>query len=130
MATVVDSVGREFSFDNIRFNFDEELLQHAGSDVVVEGRDRPQLVFERYCTLHRAKYRRNFEPSHFANGKLRASYRELYLNQTPLIRVTIEVSEGPLFERYVGQPVEHVEQSVRRDPGAWVRAGTVFAKQV
>lgn len=129
MSKVVDAVGREFNFDRIRFSFDEDLLQQAGTEVVAQDRDRAQLVFDRYCVLHLAKYRRNFEPSHFASGKLLGRFRELYQNPAPAIFVTIEVTSGALFERFVGQPFEFVEQSVRLDPGAWVRAGVVRVEQ-
>lgn len=130
MSVVVDAIGREFKFDKIRFKFDEELLQQAASDVVAPARERAQSVFDRYCALHLAKYRRNFEPAHFAEGRLLDRYRDLYLRPGPSIRVTIEVTSGSLFERYIGQPFEHIEQAVRLDPVAWVRAGTVLAAQV
>lgn len=129
MTKVVDSLGREFDFDVIRFCFDEELLQKASLQVINQDRRRGQLVFDRYCSLHLAKYRRNFEPTHFSRGKLLAQYAELYGNPAPVIRVSIEVSEGALFDRFIGQPFEHIEQSVRLDPGAWVRAGTLRAEQ-
>lgn len=130
MSEIVDNIGRTFSFDQIRFKMDESLLQQATSEVVSQNsRERPQLVFDRYCLLHHAKYLRNYEPAHFSNGRLKEEYRSIYDNKLPLIRISIDVANGALFNRYVGMPVEEIEAAVKRDPRAWFMAGKLIVVQ-
>lgn len=127
MGDVTDSIGRTFQFDRIRFKMDESLLQQAAQEVRDESRQRGQLVFDRYCRLHLLKYRRNYEPSHFANGRIDPAFQRYYDNPSPVISINIEITDGVLFDQYVGMPVEEIERAVRRDPRAWVNAGSVVA---
>lgn len=130
MATVIDSIGRSFDFDKIRFKWDDELMQQAAKEVLSQnGRERPQLLLDRYCQLHKAKYLRNYEPGHFSNGGLDSMYASLYENINPAIRITIDITQGELFEKFVGMPYEHVEAAVKRDPRAWVLAGNMRVEQ-
>ena len=129
MPTVSDKVGREFHFDRIRFKMDEALLQQAASEVLDETSGRAQLVFDRYCFLHFEKYRRNYEPSHFSRGRLLERFTQLYATYRRSIVVRVVVTEGALFEKYIGQPAEYIEQAVRLDPRSWVQAGLMLCSQ-
>lgn len=129
MTTVTDRVGRTFHFDQIRFRMDERLLQQAGAEVADQTKERAQLVFDRYCLLHLSKYGRNFEPAHFASGQLLPRFAPLYESPRPSIVVTVEITEGPLLERYIGMPPDYVEQAFRLDPKTWVAAGSVISQQ-
>jgi len=120
MGNVIDSIGRTFSFDNIRFKMDESLLQQAALEVTDQSRQRGQFVFDRYCLLHYQKYLKNYEPTHFSNGRIDARYQHLYDNKTPVIRITIDITSGQLFAQYIGMPIEEIEAAIRRDPRAWV----------
>lgn len=82
-------------------------------------------MFDRYSRLHLQKYRRNFEPIHFSNGRVDSLYSHLYDNSVPVISITIEVTNGALFDRYIGMPIEEIEAAIKRDPRAWVNAGHV-----
>lgn len=125
MATVQDRAGRAHEFDRIRFKMDETVLQQAAEEVVDQTSERAQLLFDRYCALHLAKYGRNYEPTHFANGKLNPRFHVLYARKAPTIRISIEVRSGPLFDRFVGQPPEYIESSFRSNPRAWLATGAV-----
>ena len=127
MATVQDRAGRVHRFDQIRFKMDEALLQQASEEVVDQTSERVQLLFDRYCALHLVKYGRNYEPTHFASGKLIPRFHVLYEKQAPTIRISIEVRSGQLFDRFIGQPPEYIESSFRSDPRGWMVAGTVVA---
>ena len=130
MSEVIDVIGRTFSFDYIRFKMDESLLQQAAREVTSQnGRERPQLVFDRYCSLHHAKYLRNYEPAHFSNGRLKEEYKAIYDNKSPLIRISIDVEKGTLFDQYVGMPIEEIEAAVKRDPRSWFSAGKLIVVQ-
>jgi hypothetical protein len=127
MTEVTDKIGRKFEFDRIRFKFDEELLRQAAIDVVDESRQRGQMVFDRYCELHLHKFQRNFEPSHFDNGRVLSRFSHLYTSPSPTIRITLEVSSGDLFDRYVGMPIDEIQASIRRDPAGWLRGSKMIA---
>ncbi len=127
MAAVVDRAGRTHEFDRIRFKMDEALLQQAAVEVVDQTSERAQLLFERYCSLHLAKFGRNYEPTHFANGKLLPRFRSIYEQQSPTIRISIEVRSGGLFDRYIGQPPDAIESSFRANPREWLATAAVIA---
>ena len=125
MASVQDRVGRVYKFDQIRYKMDEELLQQASQEVTVQTSERGQFLFDRYCTLHFAKYGRNYEPTHFSRGKLLPRFSALYDAKVPTIHIAIEVRSGPLFDRFIGQPADYVESAIRSDPRGWINAGTL-----
>lgn len=127
MAAVIDRTGRTHQFDRIRFKMDEALLQQAAVEVVDQTSERAQLLFDRYCLLHLAKFGRNYEPTHFANGVLLPQFRSLYEQRSPTIRIAIEVRAGSLFDRYVGQPPDAIESSFRANPREWLAAAAVVA---
>jgi hypothetical protein len=127
MADVIDSSGRTFSFDRIRFKMDESLLQQASLEVRDQTKGRGQLVFDRYCHLHLHKFRRNYEPAHFSNGCINPRYQYLYENQSPAIRITIDITSGDIFDQYIGTPIEEIEAAIKRDSRVWFNAGHVVA---
>lgn len=127
MTTVVDAIGRHFKFDAIRFKMDEALLQQAAGEVIEQSKERGQLVFERYCRLHFYKYHRNWEPFHFANGRLKPEMQAIYGERVQALRIVIDVTSGALFDRYVGMPIAEIEAAILRDPRAWVKSGRVVA---
>lgn len=127
MSDVIDSIGRTFKFDQIRFKMDEALLQQASLEVRDQSRERGQLLFDRYCQLHLQKYRRNYEPSHFSSGRVNSRFKPLYENMAPAIMVTIDITSGALFDRYIGMPIEEIEAAIKRDPRTWLNAGHVIA---
>lgn len=127
MSEVFDALGRTFDFDRIRFKMDEELLQQAALEVPDKARQRGQLVFDRYCQLHRQKYLRNYEPGHFRNGRVDPRFQHLYDNPAPVIRITLDLTGGPLFDRFIGMPVADIEDAIKRDPRTWFAAGHLVA---
>lgn len=128
MSEVRDAAGRTYRFENIRLRMDEGLIKQAAEEVVDQTRARGQLLFDRYCALHLSRYGRNFEPLHFSNGRLLPRFASLYANSAPVIRITVELRAGQLFDRFVGQPPDFIEQAFRQDPRAWATSGEVLAK--
>lgn len=125
MGVVTDRIGRTYTFDRIRFKMDEALLQQAAIGLVDETSERAQILFDRYCSLHLSKYGRNYEPTHFASGRLIPRFQAIYEQKAQVIRVVIEVRSGDLFDRYVGQPPNAIENSVRANPREWINAAAV-----
>jgi hypothetical protein len=127
MSIVRDDLGRVFDFDKIRWKMDEKVLQQAISEITDETTQRAQTLFDRYILLHRIKYRRAYEPGHFKSGRLRDDMEPLYSKPQPMLRITIDVKEGALLERFVGAPVDIIEAEFKRDPINWVKQSRVVA---
>ena len=127
MSQVKDSLGRTHIFSRIRFKMDELLLQQAAVDVTDDDGERAQAIFDRYQSLHCEKYGRIYDPSHFGTHGPLQRFAALYMSRPQSIRISVEVSSGDLFTRFVGAPITEIEAAVRRDPGSWIRAGKVTA---
>ncbi len=125
MSVVMDRAGRQHHFDRIRFKMDEELLRQAASEVDDGEKRRAQVLFDRYCAHHLLKYGRNYEPVHFAHGRIKPNYAYLYEKRPAAIRITLEVRSGPLFDAYVGQQPAYAEASFQRAPRDWMMGAAV-----